>query len=163
MLKFINCGLFIFLIFSNCALQAFSGEQEKERLEKIGNAYQAFLNFAGNEAIDCASIEAEASLLFAVSFKKVVNNRTALEGRTKLGSYLWKFRENLGRWKINPNAYSLIPSTDDFSYITVTYTVETIDMAKPIRLIVIAILKVDEDEKIIEIFEVDNSIETTDS
>ncbi|MES2345371.1 MAG: hypothetical protein V4494_05495 [Chlamydiota bacterium] len=157
--KFIGYALFGFFIVSNVIAHAFDGDQTRESsLESVGRNYQDFLNFAGNDALDCASIEAETFSLFASNFRKVVNNQIACEGRDKIGSYLWEFRENLGRWKIKPDVYPLITSADGFSYVTVIYTVGTIDKAEAMSLVVIAILKVDIDKKIVEVFEVDHSI-----
>ena len=162
--KFIGYALLVFFLASHSTVCALDKElTTKSGLERIGRDYQKFLNFAGNDAVDCLSIEVEASALFAANFRKTVNNQLVLEGRNRLGHHLWGLREKLGRWKINPDVYPLITATDGFSYITVTFTGETIDRAEPIRLIVIAILKVDGDEKIAEVFEVDHSIEITNS
>ena len=67
---------------------------------------------------------------------------------------MWKAQEIYGKWQIN-NDYQLFPSLNTHS-ITIKFIAET---AK-IEMLVIAILKIDTDGLITEVFEVDTLLNT---
>jgi len=117
-------------------------------LTGIGHAYIAFLNNAG-KAIN-QDFEQDVPKIFAPACKKIVNGKSMFDTSDALGSYLWKAQEIYGKWRIHQD-YHLYPSTSTRS-IVINFIAET----EHAQLLVIAILKIDIDGLITEIFEVDN-------
>ena len=123
------------------------GRCTESGLTQIGHNYIAFLDRAGKaETQDFAQ---DVPKLFASVCKKIVNGKTMFDKSDAFGPYLGKAQEVFGKWEINQE-YHLYPSPSTRS-ITISFIAETVDM----QLLVIAILQIDKEGLICEIFEVD--------
>jgi hypothetical protein len=117
-------------------------------LAELGRSYLEFLNQAGQG--NDHTFEDKIPNLFSEFCKKIVNGEVRVHAREELGPYLGKAQQMYGQWKIL-SGYNVFPSLATRS-VTISYIAET----KEVKLIVIAILKLDEQNLITEIFEVDN-------
>jgi hypothetical protein len=97
-----------------------------------------------------STIEDRVPLLFSEFCKKIVNGETRVHARNEFCPYFKKAQEMYGSWKILP-LYQLFPSPSRRS-VTISYIAE----AKSAKLVVVAILKLDEQNLISEVFEVDS-------
>lgn len=92
--------------------------------------------------------------MFSEFCKKIVNGEIRVHVREELDPYFVKAQQMYGQWKIFP-VYNLFPSLVTRS-VTISYIAET----QEVKLVVIAILKFDEQGLISEIFEVDTILNT---
>lgn len=120
----------------------------ESNLIKIAHSYGEFLRQAG-KAENQDEIDQDIPKLFAHDCKKIVNGKTLFNKSNGFGSSLFDAQQLCGKWRINPDYFHVYPSTYTHS-LTINYILAT----ENIQFLVLAVLKVDLNGLINQVFEV---------